>query len=90
MPNKNLPLIPRPDFPQVSAAMFTRFTEQVSRTYERAILPDCAYEYPESSFGACDGQPCCEKGTVHHLEADLAFCPKHYALVAKALEAERG
>jgi hypothetical protein len=87
---KTVPLVSRPDFPQTSAAMFTRFTETVSRIYERSILPLCSYEYPESHWGAADGQPCCEKGTVHCLEADLPFCTKHYVLVAKALEAERG
>ncbi|HUD64694.1 MAG TPA: hypothetical protein VMQ17_08955 [Candidatus Sulfotelmatobacter sp.] len=90
MAQKTLAASSTEDFHIHLAACLDRFVERVSRTYERSILPLCAYEYPESHWGACDGQPCSEKGTVHCLEADLPFCTKHYALVAKALEAERG
>jgi hypothetical protein len=80
---KTLPALSHPDFHSVSDALFLRFVEDVSRTYERSLLGYCAFEYPESFPGACDGQPCCEKGTVHDLAGERELCAKHFAEVGR-------
>lgn len=69
------------DFHIVLNACLERYVQDVCRIYERAILPACAYEFPESTPGACDGQPCSEKGTVHDLTTDQAYCAKHFRAV---------
>lgn len=69
------------DFHNALGACLDRYVEQVSRIYERSTLPLCSYEYPESSVGACDGQPCCEKGTVHDLASDQPYCSLHFLRV---------
>jgi len=70
MASRNLPFIPLPGFPQF-------LTDQIARVdaiLERAALmePGCAYQFPESSVGACDGGFSCH-GRATHGE----FCAKH-------------
>jgi len=70
---------PSKDFHTVYDAIFVRFVAEVSRFYEERSLDFCAFEYPESFPGACDGQPCCAKGTVHDIAGERELCAKHFA-----------
>ena len=72
-----------PDFHTVLDACLQRYVQQVCRVVEKYNLPGCAYEYPESTPGACDSQPCSEKGTVSELSGDHAFCAKHFREVTR-------
>ena len=80
---QTLPVLSHPDFPQVFSASLDRFTADVNRIFERSLLPDCSFEFPESHAGACDGMPCCEKATVSEISGDHSFCEKHFRDVSR-------
>jgi sulfatase maturation enzyme AslB (radical SAM superfamily) len=71
------------DFHITLGAILDRYVESVNRIFERHLLSDCAYDYPESHPGACDAQPCCEKGIVHDLTIGQDFCAKHFREVSR-------
>jgi len=72
------------DFHIVLQAHLNRYIEDVYRLYEQhVLLSPCAYEYPESTPGACDGQPCGSKATVHELGSGQDFCAKHFGEVTR-------
>jgi hypothetical protein len=73
MASRTLPAFPLSEFPQVFTALLDHEIREIERIVasvrERAALPLCSYQSPESSYGACDGGfPCQEPGVVHHLE----------------------
>ena len=83
MAHETLALHHSPDFHTVLDKCLQGLVEDVSRLVERHSLPACSYEYPESSAGACDGQPCAEKATVSELSGDHAYCAKHFRAVTR-------
>jgi hypothetical protein len=87
-----LAVISPQDFHTTLGGILDRYVEQVSPIVDQVPLGICSYEYPETSCGACDGEPCCDPATVHDLDSDLGYCTKHFRYVSlqRALEALRG
>ena len=72
-----------PNFPQVFTQLMDREVTRVSQLVTQAHLGCCDYETPESHWGACDGIPCIEKATVHHLASEREFCLDHFRKVTR-------
>jgi hypothetical protein len=69
----NLPSLPLAGFAQLIPALASREIQHVNR-----ILGLCEYEFPESSYGRCDGFPCQEPAVIHHLESEHEYCLSHF------------
>lgn len=67
----------RPDTLSAALSLF------IERILDRPVLGTCDYQSPETSWGACDGQPCFESATVHDLNSDLGYCAKHFREVSR-------
>ena len=83
MAHSILSVVSSPDFPQLLRSAIDR---AVTRTLERIAesnLSCCSYESPESRVGACDGLPCVQKATVHHLQAEQEYCLRHFEEVRR-------
>lgn len=55
-----------------------RKAEWLNQKRGEKLLAQCAYESPETSWGACDGWQCPETGTVHHLASERDLCYAHF------------
>jgi hypothetical protein len=74
MAHSTLPVLSHPDFPQV---LFDALASELRRV--QTTLGLCAWQSPETSYGACNGGfPCQELATVHHLATDEEFCLSHF------------
>jgi hypothetical protein len=80
MAHSTLPSLTHPSFPQVLNAALNvevlRIAAQV-----RPQLSICCYQSPETSWGACDGQPCHRLAVIHDVASDLDYCFEHYQRV---------
>lgn len=55
----------------------------IERILAKPVLGTCDYQTPETSWGACDGQPCLESATVHDLATDREYCVGHFREVSR-------
>lgn len=88
MAHRTLPVLSPPDFHNPAfERSFTRIVSSIDRMVIRALQNSevslCSYETPETSWGACDSEPCGDPATVHHLGNDLPYCGRHFRLVAR-------
>jgi hypothetical protein len=86
--SSTLAVLSSPDFPQLLRLAIDRAVTRVISQQDESHLDCCSYESPESRYGACDSEPCCDLATVHHLQSERDFCAKHFRqlTISQALE----
>jgi hypothetical protein len=74
---KTIPVLTHPSFPQVfKAAISSLVTPPTFPSNPTSSV--CCYEYPETTWGACDGQPCRRVAVVHDVATEMDYCALHY------------
>jgi len=72
--------LPAREFPQLPFSFdVERIGRRINQVVGPSLLTACSYEFPESSYGACDGVPCGAVATVTERE----YCLAHFREVSR-------
>lgn len=71
MAQSSLTVLHPPHFPQT---FVKALDSAVTRMLARPQLGKCNAMSPETSYAACDGEPCYRQATIHDLATDQEYC----------------